>query len=380
MEKIKVAHILHTYLPVTENWIYNQLRFNLDCDPMVISQFRKNESHFPIESIYSACSNGSLQTICSFLSRLKLWPHQSFYNSKISKEKPDVIHGHFSTESCKVLNIARRNKIPLVTTFYGLDVNKLPRRKYWKKKYAGLFKYGDIFMVEGHHMADKLVEIGCNPEKIRVVHIGIDIDRIRKKLPLFPTDDLTFKILFVGLEREKKGSLDAAEAFCRLVKKCQNAQLHLVGDGKYREKTQKIFNDNGCMSKVVFHGMINVDKYHELLAACHTVLTPSITAADGDTEGGAPVVCIEAQAAGKVVVGTNHCDIPDIVLHKKTGLLCDEHDVDNLTANLLEIATNPVLRLKLGENGYKHVRENHSIEKQVAKIALIYRSALDRRY
>jgi len=377
MQRIKVAHVLHTFLPVTENWIFNQLHYNDACDHLVISQFLKNESLFPVKTLYSACEGEFRQKIFKQISRMKIWPFQSFYNSIICKEMPHIIHGHFSTESCRVINVASQHKIPLVTTFYGLDVNKLPRRKYWKKKYASLFKTGSAFIVEGHHMANKLVEIGCDPQKINVIHIGIDIERIRKKLSRFRTDEPVFKILFIGLEREKKGAMDAARAFCGLLKSFPDAELHMVGEGKYRKQAQEYFKDNGCLSRVIFHGMVNVDRYHELLALCDVVLAPSCTAADGDTEGGAPVVCIEAQAAEKVVISTNHCDIPEIVLHQKGGLLCNEHDVDQLTRNLLLMAQNPQLRNRMGQQGYAHVQKNHSIEKQVTKITSISRNIME---
>ncbi len=377
MQKIRVAHVLHTFLPITENWIYNQLYYNDVCDHLVISQFRKNESLFPVKTHYSACEGGFRQRIYRQISRMKIWPSQSFYHSIICKEKPHVIHGHFSTESCKVLKVALRHDIPLVTTFYGLDVNKLSKRKYWKKKYVNLFKAGSAFIVEGHHMANKLVEIGCDPQKVNVIHIGIDIERIRKKLNRNRTDESVFKILFIGLEREKKGAMDAAWAFCRLFKKYPGAELHMVGEGKYRRQVEQLFKDNGCISRVIFHGMVNVDRYHELLALCDVVLAPSCTAADGDTEGGAPVVCIEAQAAEKVVISTNHCDIPEIVLHQKGGLLCSEHDIDQLTRNLLLMAQKPQLRIKMGQQGYEHVQRNHCIKKQVSKIASIYHCLME---
>jgi colanic acid/amylovoran biosynthesis glycosyltransferase len=377
MQKIRVAHVLHTFLPITENWIFNQLHHNDACDHLVISQFRKNESLFPVKVLYSACPGGFVQKIFKQISRTKIWPRQSFYNSIICKEKPHIIHGHFSTESCRVLNVASRHKIPLVTTFYGLDVNKLPRRKYWKRKYASLFKTGAAFIVEGHHMANRLAEIGCDPQKISIIHIGVDIERIRKKINSIRTDRSVFRVLFIGLEREKKGAMDAARAFCGLLGSYPDAELHIVGEGKYRKPVEQLFKDNGYISRVIFHGIINVDRYHELLALCDVVLAPSCTAADGDTEGGAPVVCIEAQAAEKVVISTNHCDIPEIVLHEKCGLLCNEHDIDQLTRNLLLMAQNPQLRIQMGQQGYEHVQKNHSIKKQVTQITSIYHSLIE---
>jgi len=49
-------------------------------------------------------------------------------------------------------------------------------------------------------------------------------------------------------------------------------------------------------------------------AQAHRVfLHPSITASDGDTEGGAPVCITEMLAAGMPVVSTTRCDIPEVV-------------------------------------------------------------------
>ena len=50
-------------------------------------------------------------------------------------------------------------------------------------------------------------------------------------------------------------------------------------------------------------------------------LAPSVTASNGDTEGGAPVAIIEMSASGMPIVSTNHCDIPSVVLDGVTGLL-----------------------------------------------------------
>lgn len=376
---IKVAHILNTFLPVTENWIYNQIKYNSECKHIVISQFVKNVDQFPVDTLYSACWNQYQKKILSYCSRMKFWPHQSFYDSIIQSEKPDIIHGHLSYESWRVARIAKKKNIPLVTTFYGVDVNKLPQRNYWKKRYPVLFDIGSLFLVEGNFMAKKLVENGCDSQKIKVIHMGVDIERIRNKLDFCKSDSTVFKVLFTGLGREKKGALDAVEAFCGLVNEYKNAELHLVGDGEYKKTVEKKLYENGCKSKAFFYGYVNVNRYLQLLVESDVVLTPSCTAKDGDTEGGAPVVCIEAQAAGKAVVGTNHCDIPEIVIDGKTGLLCEEHDIDSLADNLINLAKNPQLRKKMGEQGMEHVKNNHDINKQAVEIASAYKSVLSKR-
>ena len=70
----------------------------------------------------------------------------------------------------------------------------------------------------------------------------------------------------------------------------------------------------------------------------HVFLSPSVTAQDGDSEGGAPVSLIEMSAAGLMLVSTTHCDIPGVVIHGRTGLLAPEHDVEALATTRWLIA------------------------------------------
>lgn len=376
MKRLKVAHVVHSFLPVTQNWIYNQLLFNTDVEHSIICQFRQNAEQFPFDNVYPVLYGPAILDKMK-LQLTRLFPRFSepAFQKIIERRLPHIIHGHFSTESWRALRVAQNRGIPLVTTFYGLDINKLPRRFVWKMRYKELFKYGSMFIVEGKFMAGKLQSLGCDPEKIRVIKIGIDLRSIGDAAVNWrPDRDGKKRVLFVGLEREKKGALDAAEAFCRAAQQYTDTELHSAGEGPYRNRVEKILRDNNCIDKAVFHGNVSVEKYRKLLVNSDIVLTPSCTASDGDTEGGAPVVCIEAQAAAKPVAGTTHCDIPNVVIDGETGLLCPEHDIDSLADNLKCLLGNEELRKKMGTRGQKNAQENHDIKTQSKMIYEVYQS------
>jgi glycosyltransferase involved in cell wall biosynthesis len=180
--------------------------------------------------------------------------------------------------------------------------------------------------------------------------------------------------MFVGLEREKKGPLFAAAAFARIAAINKNMELHVVGDGPYRAPVRKLLAEAGVLDQSIFHGYIPFESYCALLGRMDIVLAPSVTTENGDTEGGAPVVVIEAQSAGIPVVGTLHCDIPSIVIHDKTGLLCAERDVDALAKNLGRLVSDQGLLEKLGRAARIHAREHFSIRRQVKDLNEIYGS------
>lgn len=108
------------------------------------------------------------------------------------------------------------------------------------------------------------------------------------------------------------------------------------------------------------------------LAACHLVIQPSVVASDGDTEGGAPTVLIEAQAAGKPILTTEHADIPEIVRPGKSAIVVPERDVRALAAALRKLATEPPLWAVMAEAGRRHVEAEHHIDRQSERLEAIY--------
>lgn len=379
MVPLKIAHVLYSYLPVTENWIYAQLRFNTSCNHTVISLFEQNCGEFPWSDRHAAFTLRSpLDYIRLLFARYRLLQPARFFSTVIEKEHPAILHGHFATESWRILPYAKRMHVPLVTTFYGLDVDKLPRRRYWKERYPQLFAAGARFFVEGPFMGEQLVALGCPEEKVRVVFLGVDRERIEKTVQreMGESNLALVNVLFVGLGREKKGALDAARIFAAAAHVDVRLRLHIIGSGRYRQPVERFCRQAGILHRVVFHGSVSYERYLTILATSAIVLVPSCRAVDGDSEGGAPVVCIEALVAGKVVVGTTHCDIPNIVTHDVSGLLAAEHDIPLLTHHLLQLAASPEMRLKMGERGVEQGKRNHDATVQAAKIAELYREVV----
>ncbi len=367
-----ILHLVHSFLPVTENWVYSQIVFNSRCRSSVLCQYRLNEDQFPLERIYPAHQRLSLFARLSLLqARIRGGRYRTGFTARIIREiRPDVIHGHFGYESWRHLAAVRQSGIPLVTTFYGLDISKLPRRKVWQRRYAELFDYGTAFIVEGAFMAEKLATLGCPAAKINCIPIGVDIEAINS-LPSRRGGE-TVRVLFVGFGREKKGAADAAEAFISVAGRYRNVRFDLVGGGPYRRPAEKRIRETGLLDRCIFHGFIPVARYRGLLSGTDIVLAPSVTAADGDTEGGAPVTVIEAQAAGIPVAGTFHCDIPMVVQNGETGFLCPEHDVPALSANLEKLVRDADLRKRMGAAAVERAKRRHDIRKQVDKIAEVY--------
>jgi colanic acid/amylovoran biosynthesis glycosyltransferase len=370
-----ILHLTRSFLPVTENWIYSQIVHNTFCQSSVLCQYRQNETQFPHAAVYPVYRRLSFSARFGLqLVRLRGRYPPARALRIINAVKPDLLHAHFAPEGCLHSFAIRKSGLPLVTTFYGIDASMLPRRPRWRKRYAELFGSGAAFIVEGDHMAAQLAGLGCPAAKIHCVPIGVDVQALRA-LPR-RQDGTALRILFTGFGREKKGACYAAAAFSAVAAKHAGIRFDCVGDGSYRTLVQDILKNAGVIDRCAFHGTVPVNRYRELLAGAAVVLAPSVTAENGDAEGGAPVTVIEAQVMGIPVAGTLHCDIPMVVKNGETGLLCAERDAAALAGNLERLVTDDGLRRKMGTAAAARASERHDIRNQVAKITGVYRQCL----
>jgi colanic acid/amylovoran biosynthesis glycosyltransferase len=64
--------------------------------------------------------------------------------------------------------------------------------------------------------------------------------------------------------------------------------------------------------------------------------------------------------------------IPEVVAHNKTGLLCDEGNIEALAKNIKRLLENSTLRNKLGSAGIQHVKKYFDLTTQNHKLETLY--------
>jgi hypothetical protein len=111
---------------------------------------------------------------------------------------------------------------------------------------------------------------------------------------------------------------------------------------------QRLSTELGLCDRVTFTGALSPDDVRRQLARTSIVLQMSRIAADGDTEGGAPVILSEAMAHGVPCVATRHADIPHVVQHERTGLLVPERDWRGAADALAALAASVRRRRSMG--------------------------------
>jgi colanic acid/amylovoran biosynthesis glycosyltransferase len=285
-----------------------------------------------------------------------------------------ILHSHFGNIGWANMEAAGKAGLRHVVTFYGRDVNLLPAQDpLWHVRYRELFEQAYRVLCEGPHMARCVAALGCPEEKIQLHHLGVELEKLPfKPRSIKPGEPL--RVLVAASFREKKGIPYAIDALGRL-KKDVNVEVTIIGDAPPEEsnhaekrKILAAIEKNGLSPRMPGyrpHDVMIEEAYRH-----HVFLSPSVTANDGDTEGGAPVTIIEMAATGMPVVSTTHCDIPHVLPH---GLLAGERDVEGLLGHMMWLMDNPGRWQGISEAGRRHIEINFSARLQGEKLAEIYR-------
>lgn len=312
--------------------------------------------------------------------RKHLTGRDNYFQSIIKKRNIQLVHAHFGHNGVQALRLKRHIKphIPFLTTFYGADLSNRHMVDPLRESYKRLFQEGEMFLVEGNHMKTLLVGLGCPPEKIVIQRIAIPLKTITYK-EREPNTHGPVQLLFCGRFIEKKGLIYALEAVKRIWNDYKFKNLHfcVIGDGELKAEIEAYIDTHNMREYVELPGFLSYSQYLSKVDAAHIFIHPSVTASDGDSEGGAPTTILEAQAVGLPVISTLHADIPNIVVPGESALLSKERDIDHLTQNLLHLLNNPQIWASMGKKGRAFVEEFHDIEKEVPKLEEKYTRLLE---
>lgn len=371
--KTVVAHFRSQYLPISETFIYWYITNIQKYRCILLTRELTNLSLFPFHSLHCEpkLKRYSLRRFCCRSLR-KFFKRELYFEYIIKKEQAKLIHAHFGPEGVEMLGIKKRLRLPLVTTFYGFDMSMLARDKKWQKAYETLFKEGDLFFVEGDHMRQCLIKLGCPAAKLRIQHIAIDVSKYKYQEHRLKAKDEKIIILFCGRFIEKKGLIYALKAVKLAHEKFPNLEFRIFGDGKLRPGIEDFIKEQNMLDYVILLGFQPHNVLLEELGKSDILLQPSVLAQNGDSEGGAPTILLEAQASGMPVVSTYHADIPEVVIDFESGFLVPERNSEELAEKIKSLIADPDLCQGMGRRGRRHVEENYNIRNEVVRLESTY--------
>ncbi|MGY1604679.1 glycosyltransferase family 4 protein [Geodermatophilus sp. SYSU D00815] len=180
--------------------------------------------------------------------------------------------------------------------------------------------------------------------KAGLVRMGVDTRRFSPAPAADRPPGAPLRVLSVGRLVPEKGAPLLLDAVARLVAAGTPVHLTLVGGGPLHDLLAAEIRARGLDDAVELAGPRGQEELPDLYRASDAFCLPSFAE-------GLPVVLMEAMASGLPVVTTTIAGIPELVVHRGTGLLVAPGRADLIAAALSELAEDRALGRALGEAG-----------------------------
>lgn len=291
----------------------------------------------------------------------------------LKKNKIDIVLANYGMPGAHMAPICKAMNIPLLVIFHGHDATDKKLLHEYRNKYKEMFAYASYIIAVSEEMKKKLIAVGANTDKIKLIPYGVDISKFKPG----NSNETKKNFLAVGRFTEKKGPLYTIRAFYNTLKKFPEANLIMVGgkSGLY-EACENLVKELNISNSVLFTGILNSDEIANLMSTSLAFVQHSITSSNGDMEG-TPLGILEASASGLPVVSTLHGGIKEAVIHGTTGFLVEEKDENAMAEFMIQLMENPEKAKEMGINGRNHIIENHFQEKQIKKIYELAKKAIN---
>jgi colanic acid/amylovoran biosynthesis glycosyltransferase len=257
----------------------------------------------------------------------------------LARRQYDICYCPFGQDARRSLRLRRLGVLggKLVVALRGSDFSRYLVHR-GKRVYRQVFRQGDLFLPVCEAFANRLLSLGCAPEKIVVHHTGINLARFPYRPRERPAGGL--RLVTVGRLVEKKGIVYALTSVRRLADAGLDVTCQIVGDGPLKPALEREVERLRLHGRVRFSGWQTQAQVHRALENADILLAPCVTAGDGDEEG-IPNTLREAMAAGLPVIATAHSGIPELIEDGRTGYLVPERDSEALADRVRRLAERP---------------------------------------
>jgi glycosyltransferase involved in cell wall biosynthesis len=284
----------------------------------------------------------------------------------------DVVHAFWPIpQGLLGLYAKRRSGLPLVSTFFGVELTWMERQfPFLAPLLRRIVRGSDAVTAISTYTADRLGKQvpGVDPA---IIPFGAAVDAPTEPPPYTYDGARPFELLFVGRLVERKGVHLLLDALASLPPE-RRVVLHVVGDGPDRAKLEEQARRLELGERAVFHGFVSKEELQRRLETCDAFVLPAVVDAKGDTEG-LGVVLIEAMSYARPVIASAAGGIVDIVRDRRNGLLVPPGDASALAAAIGGMMDDPARARQFGLNGREDVAANFSWDVIADRLAAIYR-------
>ena len=308
------VHWMYTRLPNTKK---EEIIDGIKCHRINIPFGR---TFFPIVSIpkvYKLVKSSDISQFDTFYSGLSGW-----LSGKMSKKPYLLIVYEFFQE---LWDIMAKNKVE--SFFYKTAEKYLANSPY------------PLFLTISEYTKKRMINLGCDENKIRVVYPGIDHTLFH---PNYEKRLKTNKFVIGWVGRmnlsQSKNLPMLLDAF-KIVKQ-KNSNVILALDGPDFYKLESIIKEKGLVigKDVIYNGCVEQNKLPNFYCSLDLYVSSSLSEGFG-------LSVVEAEACGVPVVCFDVGALPEVVKDGKTGLILKEKTSESLANGILKMMEGDKLKI-----------------------------------
>lgn len=275
----------------------------------------------------------------------------------LRRQRIDILHTHCSMAGFVGRIAGRLARVPVILhTLHALASRE--HQAFWKRRLflaveRGLNVCTDHYVAVSAAILRQAVASGiAETRHTTLIHHGLDLGNYRgSDDPSESRRELGFEpngpvIGMVGRLEPQKGVEYLLAAMARVRESHPDARLLIVGDGPLRQHLETLATRLRVHDRVLFLGWSS--EVPKALKALDVFCMPSLWESFG-------YAILEAMACGVPVVASDVEGIPEVVIHRETGLLVPPRDPSALAEALCELLEHPVLRQAMGRAGQERV-------------------------
>ena len=310
--------------------------------------------------------------------RYILLPHRKFSIKHLIKLRRFVVrngiqiihsHGKGAGVYSRLLNLS--NNIKVIHTFHGFHIgqyNFFNREVYiYLEKLLGIFTARFINVSRSENELITKYRI-AKQSKLEIIENGVKIPEegvSPKNLEKHPLKVISFS----RFDYPKNSSLIISIVMhLRNLKKLENFKFYIFGVGPEQKDIQKLCANNDLIEYIFLPGATTNNKQELLNSFCY------ISTSRWE---GLPLGVLEAFAYGLPVIASNVVGNYDLIDNKINGFLFELNKPEIAAENILQLASDRELWLKLSQNARSKAEKNYNIKQMVSKTKQLYLNILN---
>lgn len=301
--------------------------------------------------------------------------HLKELDKLIKKADADLLHSHGGVAGMySGFHMKKFGTVPVVHTIHGIhyiNSSNLFRRLLTHSVERHLSAYRDMSVCVSNsdrNIAESLKII--LPERTKVIHNGIDVNRFRKRdrekelMAALGIGERDFVIGFISRFDEQKNQEFVIRNSVPFLNKHTEAKLLLAGGGRLLKRCIQLAYDAGISDRVIFTGEIfEVERYYPLF---DIFVFPS-------RWEGLSIALIEAMASGRCILAGNIEANTELINDGINGMLFSLEDAGEFMQKLEILFSDSDLRRRLSARAADDA-EKFSSGAMAGQVAAIYRN------